>query len=99
MRNRGLVVAIVTVWFGCFSTARYDLSHVQRVSDINARFDAELVDEGARFAASLAELEQRRVALVSTTDDAGSEAFDQQAMAMALAQQHTEMRAQLEQQR
>ena len=44
----------------CFSTARYDRAHIQRVSNINACYDAALEREREHHAALLAELARRR---------------------------------------
>jgi len=56
MRTPGVVVVVVVGGFGCFSTARYDDAHLQRVASINARYAAEsqrIDDQYASFVVAL----------------------------------------------
>jgi hypothetical protein len=71
MRNRGAVVAVVVMCLSCFSTAAYDRAHIQRVSSINARYDAALEREREHHAALVAELDRRRALVVPVASDAG----------------------------
>jgi hypothetical protein len=49
MRTTWLVVVMLVVGgLGCFSTARYDDAHMQRVASINARYEAETAQEQER---------------------------------------------------
>lgn len=60
MRTIGVAVAVAVAAAGCFSTARYDTAHVQRVVDINARYDAESRRQDAWYASSVVALDQLR---------------------------------------
>jgi hypothetical protein len=71
MRNRGAVVAVVVMCSSCFSTARYDRAHIERVSSINARHDAALEREREHHASVLAELDRRRALAIPVDPDAG----------------------------
>jgi hypothetical protein len=71
MRNRGAVVAVIVMCLSCFSTARYDRAHIQRVASINGRHDAALERERERYAFLVAELDWRR-ALVIPIDAGGA---------------------------
>src|SRR5512140_1163835 len=56
MRTMGVVVVVVVGGFGCFSTARYDDAHLQRVASIHARYAAEsqrVDDQYASFKVAL----------------------------------------------
>jgi hypothetical protein len=70
MRNRGAVVAVFVMCLSCFSTARYDRDHLQRVSRIHARYDAALERERAQQAVVLAELDRRRALVIPLDPDA-----------------------------
>ena len=66
MRTTGLVVVVVVGLggIGCFSTARYDDAHAQRVATINARYEAERLQEQEREASLVAALEEHRALLI-----------------------------------
>jgi hypothetical protein len=64
MQATALVVVVAVGGFGCFSTARYDDAHVQRVASINARYEAETLDEQQREVELAAVLEEHRALLV-----------------------------------
>jgi hypothetical protein len=57
MRTRGVVVALFAAATGCFSTARYDREHQQRVVDINARYDEQSRRERERYGTLARELD------------------------------------------
>lgn len=101
MRNRGVVVAVIVACFGCFSTARYDRAHTQRVSTIQARYDADLARERQRHAVLVAELERRRAFLVSLLASPQNELLlaeiDRQST--VLAERHARARHRIEQAR
>lgn len=67
MRTSGLAVAVVTTiaGLGCFSTARYDAAHVQRVVDIHARYDAVAHRLDDWYASSIAALAQLRATVIA----------------------------------
>jgi hypothetical protein len=67
MRTSGLAVAVATILagLGCFSTARYDTAHVQRVVDIHARYDAEARRLDGWYASRVAALAQLRAAVIA----------------------------------
>ena len=52
--------------FGCFSTARYDDAHLQRVARINARYEAEHRREDEHYAALASALDKFRMQLIPT---------------------------------
>ena len=62
------VIAMVLVaaigGFGCFSTARYDDAHLQRVARINARYEAEHRREDEQYAALASALDKFRMQLI-----------------------------------
>jgi hypothetical protein len=64
------VIAMVVVaaigGFGCFSTARYDDAHLQRVARINARYEAERRREDEQYATLASALDKFRMQLVPT---------------------------------
>ncbi len=66
MRATGLVVVVVVAVGagGCFSTARYDDAHAQRVASINARYDAERLQDQEREVALVSALEEHRALLI-----------------------------------
>lgn len=67
MRTTGLVVVVVMVvgGLGCFSTARYDDAHLQRVASINARYEAETAQAQRRERELASLLEADRALLIS----------------------------------
>lgn len=71
MRNRGVVVAVVVMCLSCFSTARYDRAHIQRVSTINERYDAALERERAHHATLVAALGERRALVIPVVPESG----------------------------
>lgn len=101
MHNRGVVVAVCIVCFGCFSTAGYDRAHTQRVSTINARYDAELARERREHAALVVEIDRRRALLIAVIPDASSRhesllaELDRQSA--LLAQRHARAQSRIEQ--
>jgi hypothetical protein len=65
MRTTGLfVVMVVTGGLGCFSTARYDDAHTQRVAIINARYEAESAQEARRESELVSALEADEALLI-----------------------------------
>jgi hypothetical protein len=91
MHATAVVVVVVVGGFGCFSTARYDDAHVQRVANINARYEAENRREAEQYASRVAALDQLRAQLLPIPPgscapeariDAG-DAIDEQARALA----------------
>jgi hypothetical protein len=62
MRAVAMVLAVVVAVGGpgCFSTARYDDAHVQRVATINARYEAENRRLAEQYASLRIGLDQRR---------------------------------------
>jgi len=68
MRTTGLVVVVVVAvgGLGCFSTARYEDAHIQRVASINARYEAERTQAQQREAELTAALEADRRLLAPT---------------------------------
>jgi Skp family chaperone for outer membrane proteins len=101
MRNRGVVVAVFIACVSCFSTASYDRAHTQRVSTINARYDAELARERQRHDALVTELERRRASLLAVMPVASShnesmlDDIDRQSA--LLAQRHARVQSRIEQ--
>ena len=101
MHNRGVVVAVCIACLSCFSTARYDRAHTQRVSTINARYDAELARERKQHAVLVVELERRRALLIAVIPDASSRhesllaELDRQSA--LLAQRHARVQSRIEQ--
>ncbi len=59
MLTTGLVVVVIVGGSGCFSTARYDAAHLQRVASINARYAAEGQRVDEQYAFSVAALDER----------------------------------------
>lgn len=81
MRVTAVVVVIVVGGFGCFSTARYDGAHVQRVANIHARYEAESRRQAEQYASRVAALDQLRAQLApippgSCAPEARSDAGD-----------------------
>jgi len=64
MRTSGVAVAVAVAAVGCFSSARYDTAHVQRVDGINARYDAESRRQSEWYASNVAALDRLRGLLV-----------------------------------
>jgi hypothetical protein len=65
MRTTGLVVVAVVIGVvGCFSTASYDDAHARRVASINARYEAELVQEQQHQAVLVAALAADQALLI-----------------------------------
>jgi len=64
MRTTGLVVVVVVVGSGCFSTARYDDAHLRRVASINARYAAESQRVAEQYASLVAVLDEERRDLI-----------------------------------
>ena len=62
-----VVVVVVVGGSGCFSIARYDDAHFQRVASINARYAAEGQRLDAQYASSIAALDKIRVELIPMT--------------------------------
>lgn len=60
MRVTAGVVVVLVGGFGCFSTARYDDAHVQRVAIINARYEAACRRQAEQYASLAAVLDQLR---------------------------------------
>lgn len=60
----GLVVVVVVGGSGCFSTARYDHAHLQRVASIHARYVAESQRVDEQYASLVAALDKQRVDLI-----------------------------------
>src|SRR5689334_11237304 len=65
-----VAVAVAVPAVGCFSTARYDTAHVQRVVDINARYDDERRRQDAWYASNTAALDELRGFLVPLASEA-----------------------------
>jgi hypothetical protein len=59
-----MVVAVVVTGLSCFSTARYDHAHVQRVVNIDARYDEETRQEYERHASLATELDTLRASVI-----------------------------------
>jgi len=101
MHNRGVVVAVFIACVSCFSTARYDRAHTQRVSTINARYDTELARERQQHAALAVELEHRRALLIAVIPETSSHneslvaEIDRQST--LLAQRHARAQSRIEQ--
>lgn len=70
MRVTAGVVVVLVGGFGCFSTARYDDAHVQRVAIINARYEAACRRQAEQYA-SLAAVAQ----LLSRVGECGAGAW------------------------
>ena len=70
MRNRGLVVTAAVTCISCFSTARHDRAHSQRVSRINARYDAGLEREHQHNISAVTELDRRRMFVIPVKPEA-----------------------------
>jgi len=64
MRTAGLVVVVVVGGSGCFSTARYDDAHLQRVASIHARYVAERQRVDEQYASLVAALDEQRADLI-----------------------------------
>jgi hypothetical protein len=90
MRVTVMVVAMVG-GLGCFSTARYDDAHVQRVAIINARYEAESRRQAEQYASVAATLDQLRARLhpispAGAPDREALRSLDEQARALAQRQ-------------
>lgn len=71
MRNRGVVVAVTLTCLSCFSTARYDRAHTQRVSYINARYDAAVEREHQHYISLATDLDKRRASVIPVKPESG----------------------------
>lgn len=71
MRNRGVVVAVALTCLSCFSTARYDRAHTQRVSNINARYDAAVEREHQHYISFVTDLGKRRASVIPVKVESG----------------------------
>lgn len=65
MHNRGWVIAAFVTCLSCFSTARYDRAHSQRVASIDARYAVLLEREREQYRALVAEIDRRRALVVA----------------------------------
>jgi hypothetical protein len=76
MHNRGVVVAVAVTCLSCFSTARYDRAHTQRVSHINARYDAAVEREHQHYISLVTDLDKLRASLIPVTPGSGHAPVD-----------------------